>query len=139
MKSHRAALSCSVMKELRSALGLPLHLTSSYVSVDSIFNPDSSSKQTGTGTGAGVGAGASITEESKIDSEKFDEGEDEIIYPNEANGNGGQRPVERGAEQAHRRKIQHLNAFLTEGVSSVHTDRRIQENVRTYSIAAELD
>ena len=135
MKSHRAALSCSVMKELRSALGLPLHLTSSYVSVDSIFNPDSSSKQTGTG----AGAGASVTEEPKIDSEKFDEGEDEIIYPNEANGNGGQRPVERGAEQAHRRKIQHLNAFLTEGVSSVHTDRRIQENVRTYSIAAELD
>jgi hypothetical protein len=134
MKSHRAALSCSVVKDLRSALGLPLHLSSSYVLVDSIFNPQESSKH----TGAGVGLGMGVSAEQKIDSEKYDEGEDEIIYPNDTNGNGGQRPVERGVEQAHRRRIQHLNAFLTEGVSTNQTDRRIQENVRSVSIAPDL-
>jgi hypothetical protein len=132
MKAHRAALSCSVVKDLRSALGLPLHLSSSYMLVDSIFNPQDSSKHTGAGVGTGVST------EPKIDSEKDNEGEDEIIYPNDTNGNGGQRLVERGVEQAHRRRIQHLNAFLTEGVSTTHTDRRIPENVRTDSVATDL-
>ena len=131
MKSHRSALSCSVASDLRSALGLPAHLSSSCVTVDSIFDPQDYPRS--------AGAGKGVNAEAKVDGENISEGEgegegedeDEVIYP-DTNGNGGQRPMERGVDQAHRRRIQHLNAFLTEGVSKYTSDRsnKHMENVR---------